>query len=148
MTTHRFSLVLIGLVFFVAACESAESKRMKALAGDYVSEYETDPATDPGHMHVHERHTLTLRPDGTWSTTHLAEVDGRATPVQPDQGTYRIQGTTLSTRETEQSPAGHYTISGDTLWIIASDKVALTKAVTGIDMSGGNNEQGFLVRQH
>ena len=147
MTTNRLSLALIGLVLLVAACESAESKRMEAIAGDYVSEYETDPATDPGHMHVHERHTLTLRPDGSWSTKHLAEVNGEATPVQPDAGTYRVQGVTLALSPTEQMPAMHYTISGDTLWIISSDKVALTKAVTGVDL-GGDNKQGFLVRQH
>ena len=146
MTTNRLSLALIGLVLLVAACESAESKRMKAIAGDYVSEYETDPATDPGHMHVHERHTLTLHPDGSWSTKHLAEVNGEATPVQPDAGTYRVQGVTLSLSPTEQMPAMHYTISGDTLWIRAAAALAQGKAVTGIDVPEGSGES-FLVRQ-
>ena len=146
-TIRRASVALIGLVSFVAACESAESKRMKAMAGNYVWEYETDPATDPSHVRVHERHTLTLSPDGSWSTNHLAELNGEASPVQRDGGTYRVQGVTLSLSPTESQPAMQYTISGDTLWIRAAAAMALGKAVTSIDMPPGEHDTSFLVRQ-
>jgi hypothetical protein len=147
MTTNRLSLALIGLVSFVAACESAESKRMKAIAGDYVSIYASEISPGQQEPWIKERRTLSLHADGTWTMRDTVEVNGKQDQAVSDGGTYRIQGTTLSTRETEQSPSGHYTISGDTLWIIASDKVALTKAVTGVDL-GGDNKQGFLVRRH
>src|SRR3981081_4631837 len=108
-TIRRMSVVLIGLVSLVGACKSAEAKRREAIAGNYIWEYETDPATDPGHMHLHERHTLTLRPDGRWSATHLAEVDGQAQSVPPDSGTYHVQGATLTTSATEEQLAMEYT---------------------------------------
>ena len=144
-TIRRTSVALVGLVS-VACGKSAEAKRMEAIAGSYVWEYETDTATDPGHMHLHERHTLTLRPDGRWTATHLAEVDGQPQPVPADSGTYHVQGATLTTSPTEERPAMEYTISGDTLWIRAAAALAQGKAVTGVDMPQGSGES-FLVRQ-
>lgn len=98
------------------------------------------------HMHLHERHALTLRPDGRWTATHLAEVDGQPQSVPPDSGTYHVQGTTVTTSPTEEQPAMEYTISGDTLWIRTAGALAQGKAVTGVDIPQGSGES-FLVRQ-
>ena len=145
-TIRRTSVALVGLMSLACAGKSAETKRMEAIAGTYVWDHETDPATDPGHMHLHEQHTLTLRPDGRWTATHLAEVDGQSQPVPPDSGTYHVQGATLTTSPTEEQPAMEYTISGDTLWIRAAAALAQGEAVTGVDIPQGSGES-FLVRQ-
>lgn len=142
----RSSLAVAGLVLLAGACQSAESKRMKEIAGTYVREYETDPATDPSGMRVHERHALTLRPDGTWTRTHLAEVNGEVTPVPDETGSYRVDGVMVAIGATENGPAQQYTISGDTLFPRTSLAEAQTKAVTSMDMPTGPGPS-FLLRQ-
>ena len=139
---RRLAVAFVGLLTLVAACESAESKQMKTLAGTYVWEYETDPATDPGHMWLHEKATMTLRADGTWALHHIAEIQGKSDNLpQNENGSYRVQGVTLVLGATENAPARKYTISGDTLWIKSNaEAAALAKAVTGVDPVQSNTD--------
>jgi hypothetical protein len=136
----------MGLLSLAAACQSDETKRMQSIAGSYAWDYESEPA--PGHQEpfLHERFTLILRPDGRWTSAHLAEINGEAQPQSLDSGSYRVQGVTLTTGATELGPAQQYTISGDTLWIRTAAQAARAKAITGLDMSKGNSP-GFLIRQ-
>lgn len=140
-------VVLASLAIVVIACESAEEKRMKTLAGTYVWEYETDPATDPCGCRAHERHAVTLKADGQWTMAHLAEMNGEAQPGAADSGSYRADSTSVTMGATEQGPAQRYTVKGDTLWAGDNGAAARTKEITSLDMPGGNSP-GFLVRQH
>jgi hypothetical protein len=140
----RTSMVFVALLSLAAACESAESKQMKALAGTWVWEYETDPVTDPGHMWLHEKRELTLRPDGSWSSTQLAEIGGNKESSSSDSGHYRVNGVTLVTRATENYPAQSFTVSGDTLWIRAAAAIAETKAVTGVDFAKSDTPDYYV----
>jgi hypothetical protein len=135
---------LFGLVM-LAACESAESKRMKTLAGDYVYEYASD--TIPGQEPMAKgSNILTLRPDGKYLYKQVSQMGAEPEHVFVDSGAYRINGTTLVTGRTEEMPSQQYTISGDTLWANTSRQIAQTEAVTGIKFNT-DNEQPKMVRR-
>lgn len=139
------ALPLLLLVALAAACgPSEQEKRLRALAGTYVHEYETDPATDPGGLRVHERQALTLKADGTWSMTRLVEINDQPQGGGgPESGRFGVSGATLNVHS-ENTGMTQYTVSGDTLWMRGARAAALTKAVTGIDMK---TEESFLVRE-
>lgn len=137
---------LIAIVLLAVACESAESKRMKAMAGDYISDYESE--IPPGHVTpwITSRSTLTLRPDGRWKFNRVTVINDDSTVENPDSGSYRVDGTTLATSASEQSRGGRYTISGDTLWSLDNGQRAMAEAVTGVKVAPPE-EQTFFVRQ-
>jgi hypothetical protein len=142
----RAGLASCAFLACLTACESAESKRMKALAGDYVYEYASD--TIPGREPVMKgSNILTLRPDGKYIYKQISQMVDQPEQVFVDSGAYRINGTTLATSPTEAMPLQRYTISGDSLWAIVSGQIALTKAVTGIDVGGGGNQVPLVRRR-
>lgn len=143
-STRLLRGTLFGLVV-LSACESAESKRMKALAGDYVYEYASD--TIPGQEPVAKgSNILTLRPDGKYLYKQVSQMGSDPEHVFVDSGAYRISGTTLVTGRTEEMPSQQYTISGDTLWANTSRQIAQTEAVTGMKFNT-DNQQPRMVRR-
>ncbi|HET7457410.1 MAG TPA: hypothetical protein VFJ74_07130 [Gemmatimonadaceae bacterium] len=145
----RAALTITSLLLPLACGPSEEEKRVRAVAGTYVHEYETDPATDPAGARIHERQTLTLRPDRTWTMARFAEVNGSTMVDASTSGRFGLDGASLIARSAPQGDDGEsfdlrYTVSGDTLWTRSAHDVAVTKAVTGIDMKA---EETFLVRQ-
>lgn len=106
-------LTVIGL----AACENAEEKKMKKLAGTYA--FSSD--TTEGVLHITEREELKLGADGRWTSDlvgHIGDEVIGGTDGSKDSGTYRIVDGMLSLRSLAH-PGGlskRYTISGDTLY--------------------------------
>ena len=137
-----YAFCLLPLLAASVACgPSAEEKRLEALAGTDVYEYELQPSAD--RVRVHERQTLTLRPDHTWSMTRLAEINDKREVDATESGRFVLDGATLIVRS-EESGVSRYTVSGDTLWTRSAQAIAETKAVTGIEMKA---EESFLVRE-
>lgn len=135
----------VAVVSLLAACESAESKQMKAIAGDYVTLYESEIPPGQQQPFVSQRNTLTLRPDGRW----VEKIERRILDEEKtitDSGAYRVQGTMLALGATEQEPSVRMTISGDTLWSNGSSSIKAAEAVTGVKVND-SGEQGFMVRQ-
>jgi len=137
---------LVVLAMSVSACESAESKQMKALAGSYISDYESEIPPGQTEPWITSRNTMVFRPDGRWTLSRVRVVSGDTTIDAPDSGSYRILGTTLAMGATEQGPAAQLTISGDTLWSLDTGERARAEAVTGLRFAPPK-EQGFYVRQ-
>lgn len=140
------------LVATFAACESEDAKRTKALAGTYVFEVNEGE----GGSIVHQRNALTLRVDNHWTEAREFTMGGQDmlaaqlvgdTQVPAgysDSGTFALKGVILS-QNSQLAGVTQYTVSGDTLWIRGSDRVALAKAVTSVDP--GLGPEGFYVRQ-
>ena len=139
-------VMIFGLAALATACVSAESKRMKALAGDYVQEYASDTVPGQEPM-IQGTNTLTLRADGRYLYTQHVKTVGRPDDNFVDSGAYRINGTTLATSPTEAMPLMRYTISGDSLWAIVSGQIALTEKVTGVKMDGGGPQVPLVRRR-
>lgn len=134
------------LLVLTAACQSAESKRMQELAGNYVSTYESETLPGEREPWIVETNTLSLRADGRWTLNVARTVNGKADHVNADSGAYRVDGTTLAMGATEAGPPARYTISGDTLWSMDSGQRALAERVTGVKATEPA-EQSFYVRQ-
>lgn len=142
----RATSAFVTLIASVTACESAESKRMKTLAGDYVTEFTSD--TTPGQApFMQGTTTLTLRPDGKYVYKQFDRMNGQTDHLFVDSGAYRINGTTLATSPTEAMPLQRYTISGDSLWAIVSGQIALTEKVTGVKMGDGGPQVPLVRRR-
>ena len=141
--TCRALLAAPTLLLSLAACGRAEAARVKALAGTYVRETETDPRTDPSGMHLHQRQVIKLRRDGHWVMTYAATINGNPMPAAADSGTFRVQGVSLALNSEEQG-VQQYTVKGDTLFTRNAQAAAITKQVTGMDVQV---EETFLVRE-
>ena len=141
--SHRFpgqlALACVALLGF-AGCGGEHMK----LVGTYSREEQQQAG--PGGDWVHERATLTLREDNRWTMLREATINGRPLVSAPDSGSYGVDGVNLVMRSPD-SGVWRYIVSGDTLWSNMAADVALTKAVTGIDMGGSGEERGaYLVR--
>jgi hypothetical protein len=129
------------LLLLVVACgPSEQEKRLRALAGTYAYEYETDPATDPGHMRIHERQALTLKADNTWRLVHTVELNGAPAGGGADSGRFGVSGSTLNVTS-EANGLVQYTVSGDTLWA-RNGRMAAMAAGMGVKL-----EDRYLVRE-
>lgn len=137
----------------LAGCGDSAAKK---IAGTYVRSY--DESGPDGT--VHSRTALTLRPDYHWTSAselvingHDELAGGRARdeiipPGYTDSGTFALKGVTLAVNSARDG-VSHFTVSGDTLWIRGAAMAALATRVTGVQMSsGGDDSEGFLVRQH
>jgi hypothetical protein len=124
----RALLAALALVL-LPACESAESKQMKQLAGTYAL-----TSSDRAAARLLAGSTLTLEPDGTWHSLSAADPIFRRAAI-PDSGSYRANGATIAVR----SPVDGlktYEIRGDTLVWQNEKLLAQTEMVTGIKMVG------------
>jgi hypothetical protein len=132
-------LTLVGLQACGGGRESRE--RLEALAGTYA--FEQTMQAGPGGRTIHERTALTLRPDGRFVLMQEATADGAPLMAGADSGTYRLDGVSIVTRS-DASGILRYTVVGDTLWAEMADLMAVTEAVTGMEMEGG---ESYLVRE-
>jgi hypothetical protein len=141
--SHRFpgqlARACLALLAF-AACGGEQAK----LVGTY--SWEELEQAGPGGNWIHQRATLTLREDNRWTMLREATMAGTPLVTAPDSGSYSVDGVTLVMRSPD-SGVWRYTVSGDTLWSNMAAQVALTKAVTSIDIGGSGEERGgYLVR--
>lgn len=141
--SHRFprQLALACLAFLgFAACGGEQAK----LVGTY--SWEEQEQAGPGGPWIHQRATLTLRKDNRWTMLREATIGDTSLASAPDSGSYSVDGVNLVMRSPD-SGVWRYTVAGDTLWINMAAQVALTKAVTSIDIGGSGEERGgYLLR--
>lgn len=138
-------LTAIALVVQIAlaGCGGGKDDRLKTLAGTYARE---ETSEEKG-TRLYERTVLTLRTDNRWTMLREATVNGEPWVSSTDSGTFSFKDVTLVTNS-PRAGVFTYTLNGDTLWMNAAEHVALTQAVTGIDMSsGGAGGRGYLLRQ-
>lgn len=141
--------VLRAVLLTVLVCGCGDSRRVKELAGTYVTEHNEGDA-------VHSRTALTLRTDNRWTVTSELVINGQdmlaggrigdqiAPPGYADSGTFALKGVILSVNS-QKDGVTQYVVSGDTLWMHNARMAAAGEAVTGMKAQGG--PEGFLVRQ-
>jgi hypothetical protein len=141
---HRFTsaarMLALSLVVGGVACNRAEDQ----LVGSYVRTWQEGIPPETGYDGENpDRHVLTLRKDGRWTTEH-PEHAIQQFDVPPDSGTWTLDGTTLTIRPTELGPM-QYTVSGDTLFPRTPRQAQLAEMATGYSMKIG--EFTYLLRE-
>jgi hypothetical protein len=167
----RMAVTAVRPVILLTACKTDEEKRMEKLAGTYVRTYREGMAPDiPAGMVDAMRatmpnasvgvdgdldhHVLRLTADGKFTTEHsvpsLQQFD-----VPMENGTYRVMNpTTIVLRyvlkggpdDTPIAESQKFTVSGDTLFAQASERMRMGEAVTSYSMHVG--EAAYLLKQH
>ncbi len=113
----------------LSACESAESKQMKQLAGTYAL-----TSHDRSVARYLAGSTLTLEADGSWHSLSAVDPVFRKAAV-PDSGNYRANGATIAVRS-KTDGTRTYAVRGDTLVWQNEELMAQTEAITGIKLVG------------
>jgi hypothetical protein len=114
--------MVCGVLACLTAGCSEETKRVRALAGEYV--FEARGSTS------HIRRTLTLREDWTWSRTNHVVMNGVRQPSSTDSGSFNLH----RDRIVVNSPRDGITkfmVVGDTLWSDPSEEEAMDRVITG-----------------